>query len=809
MKDLQSKIRKYASLAAATLGATAVEASIDTTNVAPDSLLTGFTNFEIDLDGDSINDFNVRRINAGFVDNSNYYGFSDALISPLNSSNQIMTAPMPMFYTGGTAYEQGADTLALFDLIGSSASNFAGGNAFMAKKFEVLQAAAPYGLLFSSDGELWSNESDKYVGLRFVKPNGNTHYGWLKISVANRDITVEEYAYQSVAEVPLMAGDKKEVVTDTAQNVVISDNGFYGEAGDIQVSFDSLPNEALIKDYRVILVKASKADTFSLDMAKAMPVSSMTKITPTGSSIVTNLNNSMLDSDGDLIGPNIAYKAFVFTAPDGTTSTIAALSAPSNELTLDINVASRARNLLLSDIGSNGNGLDLQLTFDTATVQASVSEYRAIIVKNSKATNFNVDSAVTAIDSNRYLSIAPDTLESITVNFDSSSVDCDGDLVESGVLYNVFIYSVPDSVIAGLPSLSDSSNAVSLGLYAPDPVIEIDGLDFGEKGNGEDLYVQFKEPVNAAHIDSYKVVVVKEELADTFSLEDAKSVIAQGEDYFLSWEPEDAIEGVGFNFFTGLFNANSKDSDGDLIEDYVDYKVFAVCYGDPDALGKDTISAASESFRLVAYITDNAYDVAATDTSDNGNGTDLSVTFTTAEFDNVTDGYALVAVKQANAASWSLAAAYAAIGQGYYKPVAGGESNLVVNETFDADSKDSDGDLIVENQLYNVFVVSFPDSVQTSVMNTSEASNNVMLVNTVGVLEYEHSQINFVKTGNSIAVETDEMVNIKIVDMSGKIVVAGSTNYQKRFNISQLPQGIYIMTAFDEKGTRKSYKFMR
>jgi hypothetical protein len=86
----------------------------------------------------------------------------------------------------------------------SSADPLGGGNLIMAQykyKLNTLQ---------SSSGP-WRGANDKYLGLYFDIPGKGFHFGWARISVSANpssiaDATIHDWAYQTVPNVPILAG---------------------------------------------------------------------------------------------------------------------------------------------------------------------------------------------------------------------------------------------------------------------------------------------------------------------------------------------------------------------------------------------------------------------------------------------------------------------------------------------------------------------------------------------------------------------------------------------------------------------------
>ncbi len=120
-----------------------------------------------------------------------------------------------------------------------------------------------------------------------------------------------------------------------------------------------------------------------------------------------------------------------------------------------------ATNIVASDISNNHNGTDLQVTFDKASSETGISEYRVFIVKSADAGSFSIASS--KCDTN-YISIVP-TGNNIDTSFNASTKDADGDLIAEGVAYKLFVLSLPDGSSKTDPALSAASNEITLTIF--------------------------------------------------------------------------------------------------------------------------------------------------------------------------------------------------------------------------------------------------------------------------------------------------------------------------------------------------------
>lgn len=197
--------------------------------------------------------------------------------------------------------------------------------------------------------------------------------------------------------------------------------------------------------------------------------------------------------------------------------------------------------------------------------------------------------------------------------------------------------------------------------------------------------------------------------------------------------------------------------------------------------------------------------VAGTDNSDNGNASDLTVSFDALTDETYITEYRLMAVKAASAASFDLSTAEA-IASGNYQAVTPSGANF--SQALALTFKDSDGATLVAGDNYQFFVLamsSYPD--QTILVNAgntlSAASTDVMFNAFDGISELANQ---FIITNNknniSISGNGNKMSSVILVDMNGKTVINSNPNSNNdNINISDLNSGMYILSIETNKGS--------
>lgn len=129
------------------------------------------------------------------------------------------------------------------------------------------------------------------------------------------------------------------------------------------------------------------------------------------------------------------------------------------DITINFNSTTKAvdgTTIKANDVGNNGNGSDLKVTFNKSDDETSdsstnkVGSYRVIVVKNTKSLD-NV-AAANAVASGNYTSVTP-TGQNLAVTLSASAKDSDGDAITNGS-YKVYVLTVADGTNANLNALS-------------------------------------------------------------------------------------------------------------------------------------------------------------------------------------------------------------------------------------------------------------------------------------------------------------------------------------------------------------------
>jgi hypothetical protein len=148
------------------------------------------TSYNLDLNGDGTTDFTiVNSYDSGFGSTCS----STSLVVPDNNA-VVITPP-------------DAAALNPFDVI--SANDQLGGGRRLMAALSTSQMGS-VGTIRRVYGP-WIDAQNKFLGLRFVFPDGSTHYGWARMSVGYQgngfDPVIHDWAYENTPDMPILAGD--------------------------------------------------------------------------------------------------------------------------------------------------------------------------------------------------------------------------------------------------------------------------------------------------------------------------------------------------------------------------------------------------------------------------------------------------------------------------------------------------------------------------------------------------------------------------------------------------------------------------
>ncbi|WP_285860497.1 copper amine oxidase N-terminal domain-containing protein [Paenibacillus lutimineralis] len=493
----------------------------------------------------------------------------------------------------------------------------------------------------------------------------------------------------------LSSSSPKITLTDVSSvvavtNVKISDISDFGDGRDISVSFTRPQNDNNISNYRVFIVKTKDANNFSLTTANNLSSSYYTTVYKSGSNGSTmtgTLSSSARDTSGDYIKNGVPYTAFVLSVSN-TNSAVNKLSSASSSVTLSPNTVSTPVITQVDDISDYGDGRDLRIGFNKVSDESNISSYRIFVVRANNYSNFTLTKANNL--SSSYYTQVNKTGYNITQVLSSGARDTDGNYIQNGVSYRVFVMAVARN--SGNNVLSSASNAITLYSNNVGTVSNLYASDVNDYGDGRDLYVSFNKVADESNISHYRIMVVPTSYYSSFSLSDANNVSSS---YYTQ------VNKTGNYTYGQALTSSTRDVRGNYIKEGVSYRVYVLSVGYGNYSGSNALSSPSSTITLGKnYNVQAVSNLTVADVNDYGNGRDLQVSFTKPSDESNVNHYRILVVPTSYYSSFSLSQANSS---SYYVTESKG-GNRSVTRTLDG-ARDVRGNYITEGTSYRVYVL--------------------------------------------------------------------------------------------------------
>jgi hypothetical protein len=192
--------------------------------------------------------------------------------------------------------------------------------------------------------------------------------------------------------------------------------------------------------------------------------------------------------------------------------------------------------------------------------------------------------------------------------------------------------------------------------------------------------------------------------------------------------------------------------------------------------------------------TDLALNVNAQDVSNNGNASDMQVSFTKAADETKISTYRLMVVKAAQAGTFGIADAKNILPTSYISHTPNSnnfQANLATN------FKDTDGDAILQNVAYKVFVLSIPDGINATALQLAQQAGTVALTTNTSISELDKNTLNVFSSNKKITIEcnSSEMENKEwyLFNNVGQQILFSQLELGiKVLDFSNLPAGVYF-----------------
>jgi hypothetical protein len=501
----------------------------------------------------------------------------------------------------------------------------------------------------------------------------------------------------------------------------IADISDYGDGRDLEINFTQPSTTSNITYYRAFVVKAKDASSFNLTTANNVSSSNSTIIYKGNSTAVkTQLSSSTRDTSGELIKNGTSYVVYIVSVSSNAATADNKLSTVSSSLTLGVNTATAPVITQVKDNSDYGDGRDIQVSFNRSSDESKVANYRIFVVRNSVSSSFNLTTA-SNLSSSLYYNVNK-TGNNITTTLPSSMKDTSGYNVTNLQDYRIYVMAVGNQQNGYTNALSSSSTLLRLTTNSNVGVASNIGVaDVSDYNDGRDLKVSFNRASDETNVSAYRVYVVRSAYAGSFTLSAANA----SNNYY-------QVSKTGGNQSFTL-PSNAVDTNGSRISNGVSYRVFVLSVSNSGNSSQNALSSYSSQITLVqnSTVTAPTY-VNAADIGDNGDGSDLQVTFNRSSNETNVYHYRVFAVKTANLGGFDLAEANR---NSNFKVVnkASGSGNYTLTLK---DVKATDGTDIRNDENYRIFVLAVSNTSNSSnVLSTAYADIKLSVTSAVGAVK--------------------------------------------------------------------------
>ncbi|HEY4391389.1 MAG TPA: copper amine oxidase N-terminal domain-containing protein [Paenibacillus sp.] len=420
----------------------------------------------------------------------------------------------------------------------------------------------------------------------------------------------------------------------------------------------------------------------------------------------------------------------------------------------------------LRDVGNQGDGRDLEVSFSKSSTESLVDHYRVMVVKASKS--LNLASALNVSASN-YTIVSP-TGSDRAVTLSQSSRDVDGDYIRNDQPYVAYVLAVGKGSYSSV--LSSPSPKITLeNLSSVAAVTNVKISDVSDFGDGRDISFSFTRPQSDNNISNYRVFIVKTKDANNFSLTTANNLSSS---YYMTANKSGSNGGT----MTGILSSSSRDTSGDYIKNGVPYTAFVLSVSNTSS-AVNKLSSASSSVTLSPNTVTSPVVTQVDDINDYGDGRDLRVSFNKVSDESNISSYRIFVVRANNYSNFTLTKANG-LSSSYYTQV--NKTGYNITQTLSSGARDTDGYNIQNGVSYRVFVMAVAKNSGNNVL--SSASNAITLYsNNVGqVSNLYASDVNDYGDGRDLYVSFTKAADESNISQY-RIMVVPTANYSN-FSLS-------------------------
>jgi len=289
--------------------------------------------------------------------------------------------------------------------------------------------------IFCTDDEATiDSNTNRYFGFKLIE-NSNTYYGWMRYSFDWPYIHLKDYCINTNIDGLIVVGDS---IPQVVENIKIQDVNNYFDGRDLQISCSKPFNETNIIEYRGYILKEISASNFNvLEAINNVNFFGTYNVQSLPNNII--LNSNSVDTDGDTITNLVNYNCAFLTLVENGLDTNYYLSGFSNTLRITSPLMP-INSIKILDIGNDNNSSDIEFLYSPWNSNNGVVKQKLFFSDRNLNVNLTIEDL---ISSENYINISlTDTLQHF---LDSDLSDYNNNLINEGIVYDVYLLSMPDS----------------------------------------------------------------------------------------------------------------------------------------------------------------------------------------------------------------------------------------------------------------------------------------------------------------------------------------------------------------------------
>lgn len=425
------------------------------------------------------------------------------------------------------------------------------------------------------------------LNAKLLDTNGNTirsnvNYKIFVVSIGTNANGKKNYLADPSTTFKL--GDNQ--ITTSVTDLKVTDVNDWGDARDMEISFNRVTDESKISEYRVLVVKSTQANNFNTNIASS--IKHYTTIAKTGSNIKQTLSSASRDINGEVIREGVAYTVFVLSLSTSGNIENNTLSEGTSIILTQNAHAAVVTGVTANIVGYSGNASDIEVRFNKLQDETNLLEYRVLVAEAGSYLDVTYANLISPANYTR----VNKTGLNPSVRLTADTKDIYGRTIEAAKDYDIYVLSVSAIERENGLSIPTSSSRVRLTNDAVNPAPSVWAAAITNSSGSTEVQVGFAHAKPDTGIAYYEILFVP--VGTAFDLEKANQVSSANR---LRVYPT-ANQDVTINNYSAR---SIRDISGKILELDKSYVAYVLSIADGKQFSTNALSVPSNIFYLTQY----------------------------------------------------------------------------------------------------------------------------------------------------------------------------------------------------------------